>query len=348
MFLFATRILIRRSGRTYHSFNSLNPRLLIRHVVWKSTAMRLLRFGKLRIKLMTFERLPEHTPRVRPVHWLLVAVFVLSLGGARETLAKKNPQDARPAFRECIVLVAFQNGTQQSLQDAVLSKVGAREIKRIGVGVHVVAVARGHVPKVIQLLRERQEVRFAEPDYLQTVSAATLPNDTSIGVQWAIQNTGQRVNGSTGTAGADERALAAWGITTGTNSVVVAVLDTGVQYSHPDLFTNIWNNPGGIFGCSAGTHGFNVLTSSCDPMDDDTAYSGHGSHVSGILGAVANNAAGVAGVNWTTSIMALKWVNSGGTGATSDLISAMDKVITANQAGVNVRVVNDSQTWAGT
>src|SRR5712671_1511244 len=327
MFLFATRILIRRSGRTYHSFNSLNPRLLIRHVVWKSTAMRLLRFGKLRIKLMTFERLPEHTPRVRPVHWLLVAVFVLSLGGARETLAKKNPQDARPAFREGIVLVAFQNGTQQSLQDAVLSKVGAREIKRIGVGVHVVAVARGHVPKVIQLLRERQEVRFAEPDYLQTVSASTLPN---------------------GTAGADERALAAWGITTGTNSVVVAVLDTGVQYSHPDLFTNMWNNPGGIFGCSAGTHGFNVLTSSCDPMDDDTAYSGHGSHVSGILGAVANNAAGVAGVNWTTSIMALKWVNSGGTGATSDLISAMDKVITANQAGVNVRVVNDSQTWAGT
>jgi hypothetical protein len=297
---------------------------------------------------MTFGLLRGRTLKVCPVLWLIVAVFAVSLGGAGESLAKKNPRDARPAYREGVVLLAFQDGTQQSLQSAVLSKVGAREIKRIGVGVHVVAVARGRESEIVKLLRAHQEVRYAEPDYLQTVSAGTLPNDTSVGIQWAFQNTGQRVNGTTGTFGADERAFSAWGITTGTNSVVAADLDTGVQYSHPDLFTNMWNNPGGIGGCAANTHGFNVLNNSCDPMDDDGAFNGHGTHVAGIMGATTNNAAGVAGLNWTASIMALKWVNSGGTGATSDLISAMDWVVTAKQAGVNVRVANDSQTWPGT
>jgi subtilisin family serine protease len=175
-----------------------------------------------------------------------------------------------------------------------------------------------------------------------------LPNDSHITSQWALQNTGQTLNGVTGTAGADERAASAWSVATGTNSVVVAVLDTGVQYSHPDLVSNMWNNPGGIGGCAAGTHGYNILAATCDPMDDEINYGGHGTHVAGILGAVGNNAAGVAGVNWTTSIMAVKWVNSSDSGLTSDLISAMDWVIHAKQAGVNVRVVNDSQTWAGT
>ncbi len=207
----------------------------------------------------------------------------------------------------------------------------------------------GHVLAAIQLLKARHEIQYAEPDYLQELDAATLPNDTYIGIQWAAQNTGQTVNGSSGTPGADERTAAAWGISTGTNSVVVATLDTGIQYSHPDLLTNIWNSPGGINGCPAGTHGYDVLTNTCDPMDEDLAYNGHGSHVGGILGAVTNNVAGVSGVNWTTSIMAVKWIDSNGVqGATSDLITGMDWIIRAKQAGVNVRVINDSATWPGT
>src|SRR6202022_1507130 len=107
-------------------------------------------------------------------------------------------------------LLAFRNGIQKSRQDAILSAAGAREIKRIGVGVHVGEGRRGRVPEVVQLLRARNEVRFAEPDYLQTLSASSLPNDTSVGSQWAVQNSGQTVNGTTGTSGADERAFAAW------------------------------------------------------------------------------------------------------------------------------------------
>jgi hypothetical protein len=83
-------------------------------------------------------------------------------------------------------------------------------------------------------------------------------------------------------------------------------------------------------------------------MDDDTVYNGHGTHVAGIIGAVTNNAAGVAGLNWQANLMGVKWVDANGNAYTSDLISALDWVIKATKAGVNVRVVNDSQTWAGT
>ena len=82
--------------------------------------------------------------------------------------------------------------------------------------------------------------------------------------------------------------------------------DTGVEYTHPDLAANIWTNPGGIGGCPAGTHGFNVLSGTCDPMDDDAFYGGHGTHVAGIMGAVSNNGLGVAGTNWQTSILPVK------------------------------------------
>ncbi len=281
------------------------------------------------------------------LRYLAIIAFVLG-GAAGNKLPKVAHTNVKPEFRHGIVLMAFHKGVSVEQQRAILSDVDAREIKRIGVGVHVLSVGRGRVLKTIQALKTHREVRYAEPDYLQTVSAGSTPNDTNFGLQWAIQNTGQTVNGVTGTAGADERAKAAWGITTGSNSVVVAVLDTGVQYSHPDLAVNMWNNPGGIGGCPAGTHGYNVVDNNCDPMDDDTAYSGHGTHVAGIIGAVANNAAGVAGVNWTASIMALKWLSSNDTGSTSDLISAMDWVIKAKQAGVNVRVANDSITFVGT
>src|ERR1700682_6394887 len=161
---------------------------------------------------------------------LIAALSLVLLTGTGGALADSTRQSERGVYRDGVVLLAFRNGVQQSRQDAVLAGVGAREIKRIGVRVRVVAVRRGRVPEVVQLLRARGEVRFAEPDYLQTLSAGSLPNDTSFGIQWAAQNTGQMVNGPAGTPGADQRTPAAWGITTGTNSVVIAELDTGAEY----------------------------------------------------------------------------------------------------------------------
>jgi subtilisin family serine protease len=201
---------------------------------------------------------------------------------------------------------------------------------------------------VIDRLRRDWWVRYAEPDYV--LEASGVPNDSSFGLQWALVNSGQSVDGVVGTAGADEDVLPAWNVTTGSRSVVVAVTDTGVDYSDPDLAANMWSNPGGVGGCAAGTHGFDVLAgeSACDPMDTDDVYGGHGTHVAGIIGAVGDNGVGVSGVNWTTSLMAVKWLDSESAGSTSDLVNALGMVITAKQAGVNVRVVNDSSTFPGT
>jgi subtilisin family serine protease len=130
--------------------------------------------------------------------------------------------------------------------------------------------------------------------------------------------------------------------------VVVGVVDSGVDYNHPDLAANIWSNPGGVGGCPAGTHGYNVVASTCDPMDQDTKYGGHGTHVAGIIGAVGNNGIGVTGVDWNTTILPVKFVNSSGTGSTSQMIAALEWVLAAKQAGVNVRVINDSLSVAAT
>src|ERR1700682_5558331 len=128
---------------------------------------------------------------------LIAALSLILLIGTGGALADSTRQNERGVYRDGVVLLAFRNGVQQSRQDAVLAGVGAREIKRIGVRVRVVAVRRGRVPEVVQLLRARGEVRFAEPDYLHTLSAGSMPNDTSVGIQWAIQNSGQTVNGTT-------------------------------------------------------------------------------------------------------------------------------------------------------
>lgn len=275
----------------------------------------------------------------------LLATLVVLLLSAVAAPAAQQPAAAAP-YRQGTVLAGFKAGIPASSQKAAIAATGAVEIKLLEPGVHVLAVRAGTEAAAIQALQARPEIRYAEPDYLQHADGA--PNDPFFDLQWALQNTGQSVNGTTGTPGADERTAAAWNVITGSASVVVAVVDTGIDYTHPDLAPNVWNNPGGVNGCAAGTHGYNVLAGTCNPMDDDTQYGGHGTHVSGIIGAAGDNAVGVSGVNWTTSIMGVKWINSSGTGATSDLITALNWVINAKKAGVNVRVVNDSATWAGT
>jgi subtilisin family serine protease len=191
-----------------------------------------------------------------------------------------------------------------------------------------------------------------------SLALAEVPNDPSFALQWADSNTGQSIPIQDAeehlgglipaTAGADERSLEAWRLSTGSRGIVIGEADTGVDYDHPDLEANVWTNPGAVGGCPAGTHGYNVLAHSCEAEDDDTFYGGHGTAVAGIIGAVGNNGIGVAGVNWQTTILPVKWLNQNAGGSTSGLIEALRWLLAAKRAGVNVRVVNDSQTLIGT
>jgi subtilisin family serine protease len=266
------------------------------------------------------------------------------------------------AHRAGVVLVGFEPGLSAAERHGIESTPGsARGSRTLVSGPRFAAAGRsmrgigpltrlrvkpGSERRVVRRLRATAGVRFAELDYVMAQDA--VPDDPGFGLQWGFQNIGQTVNGTTGAAGADENAVAAWDDETGSRTVVVGVVDSGVDYNHPDLAANVWTNPGGVGGCPAGTHGRNVVAGSCDPMDDETVFGGHGTHVAGIAGAVGDNGIGVTGVNWQSTILPVKWLNANGSGSTSQLIAALDWLLTAQASGVNVRVINDSATFLGT
>jgi subtilisin family serine protease len=203
---------------------------------------------------------------------------------------------------------------------------------------------------MLQALRANPDVEYVEPNYV--ISVGATPNDPSFGNLWGLFNSGQTINGTAGVAGADIRATEAWNTTTGSRSVVVGVIDTGIDYTHPDLVANMWTAPrafsvtiGGVaINCAAGTRGFNAITNTCNPMDDHY----HGTHVAGTIGAVGNNGVGVAGVSQIASMMGLKFLNAGGSGTTADAIKSIEFAIQAKSAlgaDANVRILSNS--WGG-
>jgi subtilisin family serine protease len=240
------------------------------------------------------------------------------------------------------VIVRVRGGaTQQAIEqiDADANADGDQQIADIGDSQIRKLSVRSTVESAIRNLSGNSWVEYAEPNYI--LHANLAPNDPRYGELWGMKNTGQVIGGVAGKPGADISAESAWNTTTGTAAVIVGVVDTGVDYSHPDLAANIWNNPGGVGGCPAGTHGYNAITKTCDPRDDHY----HGTHCSGTIGAVGNNALGVVGVNWTTRIMGLKFLDSSGSGTTADAITAIDFAVQAKIAGQNVRVLSNS--WGG-
>jgi len=244
-------------------------------------------------------------------------------------------------------------GRQAILKIAAPSSAILDQIKQLGdaddfrplsnaLNLYVLHSKSENATALLNSLKNHPSVVYVEPDYIVKVSVT--PNDPGFPQQWSLLNTA--------TPGADIGATNAWAISTGSTTNVVGVVDTGMDYAHPDLAANVWSAPAaftvnlswGSITCPAGSHGYNAITRSCTPMDDN----GHGTHVSGTIGAVGNNATGVAGVNWTTRIMALKFLDSTGSGAVSDAIDGIEfalqaKTIFGNAA--NVRVFSNS--WGG-
>ena len=178
-------------------------------------------------------------------------------------------------------------------------------------------------------------VSGVSPNYLRYVDALP-PDDPGLALQWGLE---------------DVRAGDAWQTTTGSGDVVIASVDTGVDVLHPDLAANMWHNPGEVPGNGVDddgngyvddVYGIDAAYDDSLPMDD---Y-GHGTHTSGIVAAVGDNALGVAGLGWSTKIMALKFINYDGGGTDADAIECIDYAVREKlDHGVNVVAINAS--WGG-
>jgi subtilisin family serine protease len=193
-------------------------------------------------------------------------------------------------------------------------------------------------------------VETAEPNYLRWVTSMP-PNDTYFTNLWGLQNTGQSVNGLAGTAGDDIHFIAAWALAQPapptTNRPVVAVIDTGVDYMHPDLASNIWintaeNPTNGLDNDGDGFindyYGYDFADTLPDPMDSGF----HGTHVAGTIGAVGNNNLGVIGVDYQARIMALRASSDGQTLPDSAVIEAIQYATMMKGRGVNIVAINES------
>lgn len=182
-------------------------------------------------------------------------------------------------------------------------------------------------------------VRYAEPDFIMTTQG--MPNDASFNLLWGMHNTGQ----SGGVADADIDAPEAWALATGSSTVKVAVIDSGIDQTHPDLLANLWTNPGEIPGNGLDddgngyvddVRGWDFASNDANPTDDN----GHGTHCAGTIGAVGDNGNGVAGVNWNVSLIGLKFLDATGNGSLTDAVEA---IAYATDLGVTLT----SNSWSG-
>jgi subtilisin family serine protease len=288
-------------------------------------------------------------PRI-PVLALLAAAALAAFapGGAGGTTAAARPAKKPSPAVAGELLVGFKAGVTTAQQKQILARIGATE-KRTFKQIHgaLAKVRSDSTESALAQLRGDPRVRYAEPNFL--VSADVTPNDPFFSRLWGLNNNGFPVGGRWGAPDADIDAPEAWSVTTGSDAVTVAVIDTGIDYSHPDLSSQMWINPGencpgcrtdGIDNDGNGYvddwRGWDFANGDNDPMDDN----GHGTHVAGTIGAAGNNGIGITGVNWRVRLLPLKFISAAGTGTTADAVSA---VLYAADKGATV--LNNS--WGG-
>ena len=235
-------------------------------------------------------------------------------------------------------LVKFRNGITLERRARIESTLPslARVRSFDFIGVEHVRIPGVPAEQALAGLRASPDVEYAHPNYY--IRADLVPNDPAFSQLWGLKNTGQ----GGAYAGDDIKATQAWDLFTGDPNLRIGVIDTGIDYTHPDLADNIWTNPGEIpgngrdddgNGYTDDVHGYDFVNLDGDPMDD----SFHGTHVAGTIGAVGNNAVGITGVNWRCKMVAIKFMNASGVGTEADAIAAIQYSIV-----VGCRVTNNS------
>ena len=183
------------------------------------------------------------------------------------------------------------------------------------------------VAEAIARYRNNPNVVYAEPDY-EVQAVDTIPNDPFWANQWDMGKI---------------KAPTVWDTQKDASDIVVAIVDTGISYTHPDLQPNIWTDTAtGTYTGSPGAHGFTCMGSCFAGGADDF---GHGTHVAGTIGAVGNNGVGIAGINWGVKMISFKFLDANGGGFISDAVLAFNKIAFLKNNGVNIRVTNNS--WGG-
>ena len=224
------------------------------------------------------------------------------------------------------------SSARATLRARLAQRFAARVADRPAANIEVVTVGVGNVAAAAAEVEAQPGVVSAEPNFIYR-AAATIPNDPRFSSLWALDNTGQAINGAVGTSDADIDAPEAWDATTGSDSVVVAVVDTGVAVDHPDLAGNVWTNPGETGagkesnGIDDDANGYVDDWRGWDFVDNDNTprdLVGHGTHVAGIIGSSGNNGSGATGVNWNVSIMPLRVLGGDGSGTTADVAAAFE------------------------
>jgi subtilisin family serine protease len=245
------------------------------------------------------------------------------------------------------VIVRFRPHIGSHRRAHIAAAAGVRVRRWLGTrGLWLVQVRPGgSTARAVAALDRSAGVRWAQRNRYVSLNA-TAPDDPLFAQDWGLDNSGQTVQGVTGTADADIDAPEAWDQTTGSSDVVVAVVDTGVDYTHGDLAANIWTNPGETGGGKESNgidddgngyvddwRGWNFGLGTNDPID----AVGHGTHVAGTIGAVGDNGTGVAGVNWNVQIMPLRVADANGALSDAAVASAF-----AYAGRMGAKVVNAS------
>lgn len=237
------------------------------------------------------------------------------------------------AFVPGEVIVKFKEGTSQARVSQISGKISKAEIKSLSTFkskkdeslLKIIKFSEeDSVVETIKSFQKEPEVEYAEPNYIYR--AFKTANDPSYNLLWGLKNTGQSVNSTAGTSGIDIKAEEAWEKITNCSDVIVAVLDTGINYNHRDLAPNMWNG-----GSTYPKHGYDFVDGDNDPMD----LNGHGTHCAGTIGAKGNDEKGVVGVCWQVKLMAVRVLDASGGGTLAAIAQGIDFAVARGAHVIN-------------
>jgi RHS repeat-associated protein len=260
--------------------------------------------------------------------WLPFLMVKASVKGGRvsSTLAAQTSQ--MPAHRS-EVLVRYRDGVSQNQKDIIAATHRAQRKKQLR-GESLIEklglTGNDDATAVALQLSLNPAVEFAEPNFLIAKDQVSITaNDSRFDEQWALNNTGQ----NSGQVGSDISVTKAWQVTTGKPATVIAIIDSGVDFTHPDLINNQWTNPTPANGDA---HGWDYITDTGDIRDEQ----GHGTAIAGIIAAEGNNAAGISGVLWRANLMSLRVLDNTGTGDIGSAVEAIDYAVAHGAQVINL------------